>query len=142
MLFVVLIAVVVPTDNSTYTMDQVEVSTNIEAQLLKLTTTIYRKHWMDKMQVDERAMISRESLSRKVDLQPVLQAIVSQTLPMPVHEQVLAVGIDETASLRAVADLDETKLAETESVVAPERMKVRRLAKVLKELGGSDELPD
>ena len=123
-------------------MDQVEVSKTTEAQLLKLTTTIYRKHWMDKMQVDERAMISRESLSRKVDLQPVLQAIVSQTLPMPVHEQVLAVGIDETASLRAVADLDETKLAETESVVEPERKKARRLEKVLRELGGSDEVTD
>ena len=109
-------------------MEQVEVSTSIEAKLLNLTTTIYRKHWMDKMQVDERAMISRESLSRKVDLQPVLQAIVSQTLPMPVHEQVLAVGIDETASLRAVADLDETKLAETESVVEPERKKAPRRA--------------
>ena len=142
MLFVVLAAVVVPTDNSTYTMDQVKVSKNIEAQLLKLTTTIYRKHWMDKMQVDERAMISRESLSHQVDLQPVLQAIVSQTLPMPVHEQVLAVGIDETASLRAVADLDESKLAETESVVAQERKKVRRLEKVLKELGGSDKVTD
>ena len=123
-------------------MDQVEVSKRIEAQLLNLTTTIYRKHWMDKMQVDERAMISRESLSGKVDLQPVLQAIVSQTLPMPVHEQVLAVGIDETASLRAVADLDESKLAETERVVAQERKKVRRLEKVLKELGGSDKVTD
>ena len=123
-------------------MDQVEVSKSIEAQLLNLTTTIYRKHWMDKMQVDERAMISRESLSRMVDLQPVLQAIVSQTLPMPVHEQVLAVGIDETASLRAVADLDESKLAETESVVAQECKKARRLEKVLKELGGSDEVND
>ena len=69
-------------------MDQVEVSKSIEAQLLNLTITIYRKHWMDKMQVDERAMISRESLSHQVDLQPVLQAIVSQTLPAPVHEQV------------------------------------------------------
>ena len=117
-------------------------SKRIEAQLLNLTTTIYRKHWMDKMQVDERAMISRESLSRKVDLQPVLQAIVAQTLPMPVHEQVLAVGIGETASLRAVADLDETKLAETESVVEPERKKAHRLEKVLKGLGGSDEVTD
>ena len=120
-------------------MEQVEVSTSIEAQLLNLTTTIYRKHWMDKMQVDERAMISRESLSRMVDLQPVLQAIVSQTLPMPVHEQVLAEGLDETASLRAVADLDESKLAETERVVAQEHKKVRRLEKVLKELGGSGD---
>ena len=137
MLFVVLIAVVVPTDNSTYTMDQVEVSTNIEAQLLKLTTTIYRKHWMDKMQVDERAMISQESLSRLVDLQPVLQAIVSQTLAMPVHERVLAEGIDETSSLREVARLDETKLAETDRVVEPERKKMRRLEKVRRELGGT-----
>ena len=118
-------------------MDQVEVSTNIEAQLLKLTTTIYRKHWMDKMQVDERAMISQESLSRKVDLQPVLQAIVSQTLAMPVHERVLAEGIDETSSLREVARLDETKLAETDRVVEPERKKMRRLEKVLRELGGT-----
>ena len=118
-------------------MDQVEVSKSIEAQLLNLTTTIYRKHWMDKMQVDERAMISRESLSRKVDLQPVLQAIVSQTLAMPVHERVLAEGIDETSSLREVARLDETKLAETDRVVEPERKKMRRLEKVQRELGGT-----
>ena len=58
------------------------------------------------------------------------------------HERVLAEGIDETASLRAVADLDETKLAETESVVEPERKKARRLEKVLRELGGSDEVTD
>ena len=66
------------------------------------STTIYRKHWMDKMQVDERAMISQESLSRMVDLQPVLQAIVSQTLAMPVHERVLAEGIDETSRSTAL----------------------------------------
>ena len=142
MLFVVLAAVVVPTDNSTYTMDQVKVSKNIEAQLLKLTTTIYRQHWMDTMQVDERAMISREILSGKVDLQPVLQAIVSKTLPSPVHERVLAEGIDETASLREAARLDEAKLAATERVVEPERKKMRRLEKVRRELGGSDEVTD
>ena len=140
MLFVVLAAVVVPTDNSTYTMDQVKVSKNIEAQLLKLTTTIYRQHWMDTMQVDERAMISREILSCKVDLQPVLQAIVSKTLPSPVHE--LAEGIDEPASLREAARLDEAKLAATERVVEPERKKMRRLEKVRRELGGSDEVTD
>ena len=106
--------------------------------MLNLTTTIYRKHWMDKMQVDKRAMISREDLNAEVDLQPVLEAIVSQAVPEHVHQRVLANAVDETASYQEAAKLDPTKHAETQKLLEPFQKRMRREQKVARQLKNNE----
>ena len=88
--------------------------------------------------MEERAIISRENFRRQVDLQPVLQAIVSQSLPEVVHQRVCADVIDEMASIREAAKLDETKEAETHKLLEPERKKMRAEQRLQRQLGTRD----
>ena len=113
-------------------MDAIEVNNSTRKQLLNLVTTIYRQHWMNTMKVDKRAMISREDLNAEVDLQPVLEAIVSQAVPENVHKRVLANAVDETASYQEAAKFG--KHAETQKLLEPFQKRMRREQKAAKQL--------
>ena len=115
-------------------MDAIEVSSSTRKQLHSLVTTIYRHHWINTLKVDKRAMISREDLNAEVDLQPVLQAIVSHAVPEHVHQRVLANALDETASYQEAANLDPTKHAETQKLLEPFQKRMRKEQKAARQL--------
>ena len=119
-------------------MDAIEMENHARIQLLNLVNTIYRQHWIRTLNLEQRAMISREDLSRQIDLQPVLEAIVLHALPEDAHTRVINRAVEETASYREVAKLDETKEAATQKLLAPARKRMRALQRVEKELGTTE----
>ena len=80
----------------------------IQKALLPMVIKIYRAHWKKTWKVDDHAMVSAKELEAKVDLQPVLHAIVAHAVPMPVHTRVC----NEAMDAKLAASLDETKEAD------------------------------
>ena len=112
--------------------EHIEVSDANKKKLRDLTTTIYREHWIKTLKLDKRSMISGLAIAHKIDLQPILEAIVSRAVTT--HERVIAHAIQETLSFQEVAKLDETKEADTQKLLGPHRKRARLQESLEKEL--------
>ena len=113
-----------------------EVSDANKKKLRDLTTTIYREHWIKTLKLDKRSMISGLAIAHKIDLQPILEAIVSRAVTT--HERVIAHAIQETLSFQEVDRSDETNEAGTQKLLEQARKKLRAQAKIAKDLGIED----
>ena len=91
---------------------------------------IYRAHWKKTWKVDDRAMMSAKELEAKVDLQPVLQAIVAHAVPLPLHTRVCIEAMDA----KLAASLDETKEGDTAKMLEKYRKEDRTRDRMRAEL--------
>ena len=139
MLFVVLavlsvlaaVLAVMSDDGSTET-DAIELQRTVQKALLPMVIKIYRAHWKKTWKVDDHAMVSAKELKAKVDLQPVLHAIVAHAVPMPVHTRVC----NEAMDAKLAASLDETKEGDTAKLLETFRKEDRARDRMLAELTG------
>ena len=137
MLFVVLavlsvlaaVLAVMSDDGSTET-DAIELQRAIQKALLPMVIKIYRAHWKKTWKVDDHAMVSAKELKAKVDLQPVLHAIVAHAVPMPVHTPVC----NEAMDAKLAASLDETKEGDTAKMLEKYRKESRTQDRMRAEL--------
>ena len=116
-------------DGSTET-DAIEVQDAARKALLPIAIQIYRAHWKKTWKVDDHAMVSAKELKAKVDLQPVLHAIVAHAVPMPVHTRVCSEAMDA----KLAASLDETKEGDTAKMLEKYRKGSRTQDRVRAEL--------
>ena len=76
-------------------MDAIEVDERTRKQLLKLVATIYKDHWRNTWEVQKPAMREATAdLEKQIDLQPVLEAIVRQAVPMRAHTRICTEAFD------------------------------------------------
>ena len=102
-------------------MDAIEVDERTRKQLLKLVATIYKDHWRNTWEVQKPAMREATAdLNQQIDLQPVLEAIVTQAVPMRAHTRICTEAFDAEYA----AKCDETKEAATGKILEQERKRM------------------
>ena len=142
MLFVVLavlsvlaaVLAVMSDDGSTET-DAIELQRAVQKALLPMVIKIYRAHWKKTWKVDDHAMVLAKELKAKVDLQPVLHAIVAHAVPMPVHTRVF----NEAMDAKLAASYDETKEGDTAKILEKYRKEDRARDRMRAELTDGHE---
>ena len=110
--------------------DAIEVQHPLQNALLPMAIKIYRAHWKKTLEVDDCAVMSAKELKAKVDLQPVLHAIVAHAVPMPVHTRVCSEAMDA----KLAASLDETKEGDTAKMLEKYRKESRTQDRMRAEL--------
>ena len=110
--------------------DTIEISRAVQKELLPLAIKIYRAHWKKTWEVDDCAMMSATKLKAHVDLQPILHAIVTQAVPVPLHTRVCTEAMDA----KLAASCDETKQRDNEKLLEKYRADVRKRERLLAEL--------
>ena len=85
--------------------------------------------------VDDDDMMSAKELAAKVDLQPVLHAIVAEAVPMSVHTRVF----NEANDAMLAASLDETKQRDTAKILEKYHKKSRTQDRLRAELTDGHE---
>ena len=102
-------------------MDAIEVDERTRKQLLKLVATIYKDHWRNTWEVQKPAMREATAdLEKQIDLQPVLEAIIRQAVPMRAHTRICTEAFDAEYA----AQCDETKEAATGKILEQERKRM------------------
>ena len=110
----------------------VDVSVGHRKALLDAAAKIYLNHMCSRLDLHKSDLPNLEELKHEINLEPVLQAIVTS---VPAVERMMSTAMrkrDERVSLeQTIAQFDETGEAATEKVLVVERQKEAKRLKLL-----------
>ena len=115
--------------------DIIELPASQQCALQAMAIKIYRAHWKKTLEVDDEALMSAKELKKHFALQPVLQAIVAQAVPLPVHTRVCTEAMDA----KLAASCDETNQRDTEKLLNKFRKQDRAQARIRAEITDGHE---
>ena len=120
----------------------VEVPQKLLDQLRTIASQLSRQHMMNMTGVRSEAMASAQELAPLIDLQPILHAIVEESIPVKAKERICDEAFsreDNMASEAMANEMDPERLQATEKILEQEHKRQRRIERVQRELASSQE---